>query len=610
MHCEKCHIPVKPYFTFCPNCGARLRGGAFRRNMGVLFIILSILAVSGFIFWSGFHPWPSLSGGPARLPDHFSSASPASRSPEFFPEPDDAGQSAPPIRLLTGRVIFYDIIGNRLLEVTAAASESGWVALPLGRCIGAERWVFQSVSGEDREIFGGVIGDRDDAGLWQFRTETLLPAPPIVPADKTLPMTWVALDAERRAELSGVEIVSEQENVDRILLTGFPEGAGVFLQDGSIVGWTFSGIQGGYLWKGLDEENRVYELSVADFYRLTFAGSREEQWIIAHGMDGENAADQLAAFARGFYRDPLLSAENTPARLTSAAAVAKMREIIFHLVGRNDAAAVLAVIDGRVLAGTGDAAFLKDMAVFADQAEGPERAIALIDAAMAEPVQFDRRHLSEIKALQGSLYVKWLNRLISGGDDARGAAVYERAASIVDAPEIHLLGVRLALGENDWKTAEAILRKHFFPMAFQDQVRVLEERIAALKNPAGPVLIRFSPGSGRIPVTGRVNDRMALEFIVDTGASMVTIPVAAAERLGIRMDGIPAENLMTAGGMVSARRVMLASIAIAGWTEYDIPAFVMDIPDQEGLGLLGLSYLNRFRMDLNAREGALVLVPR
>ena len=46
-----------------------------------------------------------------------------------------------------------------------------------------------------------------------------------------------------------------------------------------------------------------------------------------------------------------------------------------------------------------------------------------------------------------------------------------------------------------------------------------------------------------------------------------------------------------------------------GWTEHNISAFVVDLPEHSGVGLLGLNFLNRFQMDLNAKAGLLTLYP-
>jgi clan AA aspartic protease (TIGR02281 family) len=123
----------------------------------------------------------------------------------------------------------------------------------------------------------------------------------------------------------------------------------------------------------------------------------------------------------------------------------------------------------------------------------------------------------------------------------------------------------------------------------------------------------FNEGPQR-GVCGADADLIVARNILDdlvTGASMVTIPSAAAAKLGIQTDGSsPLETLVTASGVVAAHRVNLDSLQVGECTEYNIPAYVLDLPDRSGLGLLGLDYLNRFRMDLNTRSGVLTLATR
>ena len=95
----------------------------------------------------------------------------------------------------------------------------------------------------------------------------------------------------------------------------------------------------------------------------------------------------------------------------------------------------------------------------------------------------------------------------------------------------------------------------------------------------------------------------------DTGATTVTIPSSTAEALGL--DVVYGQHtLSTAGGSVEAGAVIIDAIEIDGWVEYDVSAYVLDIPGQQGLGLLGLNYLGRFQMDLKLEEGRLLLSPR
>jgi clan AA aspartic protease (TIGR02281 family) len=176
---------------------------------------------------------------------------------------------------------------------------------------------------------------------------------------------------------------------------------------------------------------------------------------------------------------------------------------------------------------------------------------------------------------------------------------------------LHLLGVELALAEDNWTEAERLLSMKEYPASLIDKVKNLQARISELKAQEGKIVIRFTPGIRHIPVTAILNRNSYQTFIVDTGASMVTIPRSSAEKLGLAVDErSPSRKVYTAGGVKFASEVMLSSITVEGWEVNNVKALVLDIPDQPGLGLLGLNYLRRFRMDINSEQGVLLLEPR
>jgi clan AA aspartic protease (TIGR02281 family) len=112
-------------------------------------------------------------------------------------------------------------------------------------------------------------------------------------------------------------------------------------------------------------------------------------------------------------------------------------------------------------------------------------------------------------------------------------------------------------------------------------------------------------------VTASINQGTTHEFIVDTGASMVTIPFSTARDLGIVISvRNPRRRVYTAGGEIYAPEVVLDSITLEDFTTYNVKALVMDLPNQPGVGLLGLNFLRRFRMDLNTDDGMLMLAPK
>jgi clan AA aspartic protease (TIGR02281 family) len=139
----------------------------------------------------------------------------------------------------------------------------------------------------------------------------------------------------------------------------------------------------------------------------------------------------------------------------------------------------------------------------------------------------------------------------------------------------------------------------------------LRSQIAALKGEEGKIVIRFAPGSEQIPVTAVLSSDVHQSFVVDTGASMVTIPRSTAQKLGLTINpGAARRRVHTAGGTIEAEAVVLPSIELGGWQLDNVEALVLDLPNQPDMGLLGLNYLRRFHMDLNSERGVLTLAPR
>lgn len=98
-----------------------------------------------------------------------------------------------------------------------------------------------------------------------------------------------------------------------------------------------------------------------------------------------------------------------------------------------------------------------------------------------------------------------------------------------------------------------------------------------------------------------------VRFLVDTGATAVSLSMADAQRLGIDTSKLTYDyNVITADGRTRAASVKLASVAIAGAKVRDVDALVIE----KGLenSLLGMSYLGRLSR-FEATPDALILHP-
>ena len=103
---------------------------------------------------------------------------------------------------------------------------------------------------------------------------------------------------------------------------------------------------------------------------------------------------------------------------------------------------------------------------------------------------------------------------------------------------------------------------------------------------------------------GAINGR-PVQFMVDTGATVVAISQAEAERIGLDFRNAPRAMTQTANGAVPVHRVSLNAVRVGEVEVNNIDAIVM--PAQMPYVLLGNSFLSRFQM---RRENDLLRLER
>jgi clan AA aspartic protease (TIGR02281 family) len=108
-------------------------------------------------------------------------------------------------------------------------------------------------------------------------------------------------------------------------------------------------------------------------------------------------------------------------------------------------------------------------------------------------------------------------------------------------------------------------------------------------------------------VDATVNDNVSVPFLIDTGASGVSIPTSYAEKLGVQVrSDTPRVAVTTANGIVARPLVALHSIEIRGARVENLSA-TLD-PSLE-LGLLGGSFFNNYIYRVDAARSVMTLVP-
>jgi aspartyl protease family protein len=98
---------------------------------------------------------------------------------------------------------------------------------------------------------------------------------------------------------------------------------------------------------------------------------------------------------------------------------------------------------------------------------------------------------------------------------------------------------------------------------------------------------------GHFTAAGAINGR-AVQFMVDTGATVMAISQTEAERIGLDYQNSPRAVTQTANGAVPVHRVSLGTVRVGEVEVSNVEAVVM--PAQMPYVLLGNSFLSRFQM--------------
>ena len=109
----------------------------------------------------------------------------------------------------------------------------------------------------------------------------------------------------------------------------------------------------------------------------------------------------------------------------------------------------------------------------------------------------------------------------------------------------------------------------------------------------GTRIVLTESSGGHFMTAGQINGR-AVQFMVDTGATVVAMSVADAERAGVAYKNGQPVLMSTANGAIQAYRIRLNSVRVGDVEVFDVEAVVT--PQPMPYMLLGNSFLTRFQM--------------
>ena len=116
--------------------------------------------------------------------------------------------------------------------------------------------------------------------------------------------------------------------------------------------------------------------------------------------------------------------------------------------------------------------------------------------------------------------------------------------------------------------------------------------------------IRVQRAGSSMRVRVKINGRLDVPFLIDTGATDVVLPQWAADELGLDLTKSRTGRYSTANGVVEQKLVRLDSVALQTAEVDDVPATVSPSMSE---GLLGLSFFNHFKYDVDPVNGIVTL---
>jgi aspartyl protease family protein len=126
------------------------------------------------------------------------------------------------------------------------------------------------------------------------------------------------------------------------------------------------------------------------------------------------------------------------------------------------------------------------------------------------------------------------------------------------------------------------------------QAAVVQPTYEPREPTSGRSLMLEADRLGHFQAEARIDGRR-IDFVIDTGASLVVLRESDAARVGIRPQ--PRDytaTAVTANGKIKAARATIDRIELGGIAVYDVPAMVL--PDEAlSKNLLGVSFLSRLR---------------
>ena len=129
-------------------------------------------------------------------------------------------------------------------------------------------------------------------------------------------------------------------------------------------------------------------------------------------------------------------------------------------------------------------------------------------------------------------------------------------------------------------------------------LRVGQHAIGAAAADGSGKVIMTADNQGHFYTTGTVNG-VSVRFLVDTGATMISLGASDARRIGLDFNRGQKGMTQTANGQSAVSKIQLDTVRIGDVTLHNVDALIHQT--EMPMALLGMSFLNRMEMQ---RDGS------
>lgn len=231
-------------------------------------------------------------------------------------------------------------------------------------------------------------------------------------------------------------------------------------------------------------------------------------------------------------------------------------------------------------------------------------------------------------------------RAAAAADAVRGDALLAEASGLLldaakqrQASGLLASAIGLLLDQRRWFTKDGTLRMEAAAMLLEarrfgeaadlfGEAAIVDPRLGPTARPKadrardlaggpGAIVVDYAPGSDTIVVQARVNANVTVSMKLDASEDVCVIPIEVALRSGYSVNALPRIRYSADPSLPEVPTVQLASVSVNGVGSSRVQAIVADgFGGPLAQGVLGESFLNRFRRVEDAAIGRLVLYPR